>query len=178
MALDDVEEKVRAGRLKVRWTGEAIMDCILQQYCGSGEWFRQASPDWLHEGRSKPLFDFFDIKGMCAVEVMGGQHFASVEYFGGDSSRASSNKRTVHKARACRQRGIPLLFVRWQTGTALEVRRRSLGALEDAGHLMNQAFTFSLANGCQWIDLDEFVSRRRFEGYSFLRSSDLPSAID
>lgn len=175
MALDDAERARRAGRLNARWAGEGVARVVLDRF---GSWHLQASPDWLHDARSKPRFDFLENDGRGVVEVMGAQHFAAVEHFGGEVSKEGSNKRTGHKARICRQRMIPLLFVRWDNGTVLERLRREPGGFDRAADLIEKALAQSHAQGCRWIDLDELESGIRFEGYEFLRRVGLLSADD
>jgi hypothetical protein len=178
MAIDDAEAAATEGRLKARWKGEAIAMRVVDLM--TGIWHRQASPDWLAVGRSKPIFDLLDLdlRGQRVIEVMGPQHFDAVGLYGGERKRLESNMRTAHKVRVCKERGVPLLFVRWNTGSVLDVMRREPNGLRSAAERFELALSRSQRSLCGWIDLDEFESGRRFSGYNFLRDLGFASAID
>lgn len=175
MALDDAEKAKNAGHLNARWAGEGVARVVLDRL---GIWHPQASPDWLHDVRSKPRFDFLESDERGVVEVMGAQHFTPASFFGGEVSKEASNKRTLRKAQICQQRMIPLLFVRWEKGKILEHLRRELNGFDRAAGFIEKAFARSRAQGCRWIDLDELESGERFEGYNLLRREGLSSAGD
>jgi very-short-patch-repair endonuclease len=69
----------------------------------------QKTFDWLvYEG--KMFLDFFIPEYGVAIECQGGQHFKSVEWYGGDAMFERTKARDQRKKQLCNAHGIEVLY--------------------------------------------------------------------
>lgn len=69
----------------------------------------QKTFDWLVSSRTLRL-DFFLPDYSVAIECQGGQHFTTVEYYGGEEGLRSTQERDAQKKRLCEKHGIRILY--------------------------------------------------------------------
>jgi len=170
--LDRLEILIRSGVARSSSSeGELVVHQILS--VGAGDWHHRVRPAFIHALTGRLLeLDFWNEGSRQAIEVMGSQHFSSVELWGGDRARTDANQRTLRKVEACAQAGVALLFARWAPGTLLFQAEEGCvrGWIADALDVA--------ARQGRWTDLDEFAGGQLFPGYSFLRDAGLASALD
>ena len=85
------------------WQGEEITFQAIRDALPDTEVHRHARPFWL----SPQHLDIFIPARKIAVEYMGEQHFAAIDYFGGPDALARTRARDERKARLCADAGHP-----------------------------------------------------------------------
>ena len=100
------------------WQGEEITFQTIRDALPRIEVHRHARPFWL----SPQHLDIFIPARKLAVEFMGEQHYAAIDYFGGLDALTRTRERDQRKARLCADAGIRLEYIRFDEDIAERVK--------------------------------------------------------
>jgi len=104
---NQLREKMRLPRIGEGWVAETELYYEVKKLFPHLEVVQHASPAWLE----KQHLDVFIPKAGIAIEYQGRQHFAPVDYFGGEDSYTRMVQRDAHKRNLCRRHGVKLFEV-------------------------------------------------------------------
>lgn len=101
---NELREKMGLPRIGEGWVAETDLYYKVQKLFPHLEVVQHASPVWL----GKQHLDVFIPEAGIAIEYQGHQHFAPVDYFGGEDSYTRTVQRDAHKRNLCRRHGVKL----------------------------------------------------------------------
>ncbi|MFA5264817.1 MAG: tetratricopeptide repeat protein [Opitutaceae bacterium] len=101
------------------WVTENQLFQLLRRQLKGMEVIQHARPTWLDPQH----LDVYIPKADVAIEYMGRQHFEPLEFFGGRSAFEALAERDCRKADLCRERGVELLYVRFDENLAVRAKQ-------------------------------------------------------